>query len=229
MPTLVAPKPQEPLLLYLAATNQEVSAALVAQMELEGEAAVAADSSDDAPGLSPVGLDSGDAEAGGGRGGGYGWSPVRLCAPGDEGEPAASCGGVGESRERRGQAARALRAPVAAELRRGTGWRLGRRGEAATRGTGCGGGGLYIGGRACSGEKEERDLGRSGEDPANLEGVRLGRKVIEAVVGSASGPGWSARGGGAAWGGRSPIMEGNRDLGPGGGGGLVIMRSGAFL
>ena len=30
MPTLVAPKPQEPLLLYLAATNQVVSAALVA-------------------------------------------------------------------------------------------------------------------------------------------------------------------------------------------------------
>ena len=28
--TLVAPKPQEPLLLYLAATNQVVSAALVA-------------------------------------------------------------------------------------------------------------------------------------------------------------------------------------------------------
>ena len=30
MPTLVAPKPQELLLLYLAATNQVVSAALVA-------------------------------------------------------------------------------------------------------------------------------------------------------------------------------------------------------
>ena len=30
MPILVAPKPQEPLLLYLAATNQVVSAALVA-------------------------------------------------------------------------------------------------------------------------------------------------------------------------------------------------------
>ena len=29
VPTLVAPKPQEPLLLYLAATNQVVSAALV--------------------------------------------------------------------------------------------------------------------------------------------------------------------------------------------------------
>ena len=39
-PTLVAPKPQEPLLLYLAATNQVVSAALVAQREVdEGEAA----------------------------------------------------------------------------------------------------------------------------------------------------------------------------------------------
>ena len=30
VPTLVAPKPQEPLLLYLAATNQVLSAALVA-------------------------------------------------------------------------------------------------------------------------------------------------------------------------------------------------------
>ena len=34
-PTLVAPKPQEPLLLYLAATNQVVSAALVVQREVE--------------------------------------------------------------------------------------------------------------------------------------------------------------------------------------------------
>jgi hypothetical protein len=35
VPTLVAPKPQEPLLLYLAATNQVVSAALVAQREVD--------------------------------------------------------------------------------------------------------------------------------------------------------------------------------------------------
>ena len=35
VPTLVAPKPQEPLLLYLAATNQVVSVALVAQREVE--------------------------------------------------------------------------------------------------------------------------------------------------------------------------------------------------
>ena len=35
VPTLVAPKPQEPLLLYLAATNQVVSAALVARWEVE--------------------------------------------------------------------------------------------------------------------------------------------------------------------------------------------------
>src|SRR3990170_1383185 len=34
-PTLVAPKPQEPLLLYLAATNQVVSAALVAEREAD--------------------------------------------------------------------------------------------------------------------------------------------------------------------------------------------------
>ena len=32
---MVAPKPQEPLLLYLAATNQMVSAALVAQREVD--------------------------------------------------------------------------------------------------------------------------------------------------------------------------------------------------
>ena len=35
MPTMVAPKPQESLLLYLAATNQMFSAALVAQREVE--------------------------------------------------------------------------------------------------------------------------------------------------------------------------------------------------
>ena len=34
---LVAPKPQEPLLLYLAVTNQVVSAALVAQREVDEE------------------------------------------------------------------------------------------------------------------------------------------------------------------------------------------------
>ena len=35
VPTLVAPKPQESLLLYLAATNQVVSAALVAHREVD--------------------------------------------------------------------------------------------------------------------------------------------------------------------------------------------------
>ena len=34
-PILVAPKPQEPLLLYLAATNQVVSTALAAQREVD--------------------------------------------------------------------------------------------------------------------------------------------------------------------------------------------------
>ena len=61
-PILVAPKPQEPLLLYLAATNQVVSAALVAQRELEEEAAVAVEPSDGRPGLSPAGPDVGKAE-----------------------------------------------------------------------------------------------------------------------------------------------------------------------
>ena len=41
-PILVAPKPQEPLLLYLAATNQVVSAALVAQREVDEEAVATA-------------------------------------------------------------------------------------------------------------------------------------------------------------------------------------------
>jgi hypothetical protein len=41
-PTLVAPEPQEPLLLYLAATNQVVSAALVAQRDVDEEATPAA-------------------------------------------------------------------------------------------------------------------------------------------------------------------------------------------
>ena len=35
VPTLVAPKPQEPLLLYLSAMNQVVSAALVALREVD--------------------------------------------------------------------------------------------------------------------------------------------------------------------------------------------------
>ena len=35
VPTLVAPKPQDSLLLYLAATNQVVSVALVAQQEVD--------------------------------------------------------------------------------------------------------------------------------------------------------------------------------------------------
>ena len=41
VPTLVAPKPQESLLPYLAATNQVVSAALVAQRKVEEEVASA--------------------------------------------------------------------------------------------------------------------------------------------------------------------------------------------
>ena len=45
-PILVAPKPQEPLLLYLAATNQVVSAALVAQLEVDEEAVATAGPAD---------------------------------------------------------------------------------------------------------------------------------------------------------------------------------------
>ena len=61
-PILVAPKPQELFLLYLEATNQVVSVALVAQRELEEEAAVAAEPSDDGSELSPAGPDAGKAE-----------------------------------------------------------------------------------------------------------------------------------------------------------------------
>ena len=53
MPILVAPKPQEPLLLYLAATNQVVSAALVAQREVDEEAVTAAEPADGKPKDSP--------------------------------------------------------------------------------------------------------------------------------------------------------------------------------
>ena len=65
---LVAPKPGESLLLYLAATNQVVSAALVAQREVEEEATAAARplgekldpvGSDPDKGESPAGPDPG--------------------------------------------------------------------------------------------------------------------------------------------------------------------------
>ena len=54
-PILVAPKPQEPLLLYLAATNQVVSTALVAQREVDEEAAMAAEPADGKPKIPPAG------------------------------------------------------------------------------------------------------------------------------------------------------------------------------
>ena len=55
MPILVAPKPQEPLLLYVAATNQVVSATLVVQREVDEEARPPAGS--DAGGAGPAQLD----------------------------------------------------------------------------------------------------------------------------------------------------------------------------
>ena len=61
-PILVAGKPQEPLLLYLAATNQVVSAAMVAQREIGKEAAVAAEPSGAGPGSSPTESDPGKTE-----------------------------------------------------------------------------------------------------------------------------------------------------------------------
>ena len=53
-PILVAPKTQEKLLLYLAATNQVVSAALVAEREADDEPATMADASSDKQGTSPA-------------------------------------------------------------------------------------------------------------------------------------------------------------------------------
>ena len=49
-PTLVAPKPQEKLLLYIAAANQVVSAALVAEREADDEPATTTDVSSDKQG-----------------------------------------------------------------------------------------------------------------------------------------------------------------------------------
>ena len=60
-PILVAPKPQEPLMLYLAATNQVVSAALVAQREVDEEAVTAAEPADGKPKIPPAGPDAGKA------------------------------------------------------------------------------------------------------------------------------------------------------------------------
>ena len=53
-PTLVAPKPQEKLLLYIAATNQVVSAALVAEREADDEPATTADASSNKQGAWPT-------------------------------------------------------------------------------------------------------------------------------------------------------------------------------
>ena len=52
-PILVAPKPQESLLLYLVATNQVVSAALVAQREVDEEAVATAGLTDGKPEIPP--------------------------------------------------------------------------------------------------------------------------------------------------------------------------------
>ena len=58
-PILVAPRPQEPLLLYLAATNQVVSAALVAQREVNEEAVTAVELVDAKPKIPPAGPGAG--------------------------------------------------------------------------------------------------------------------------------------------------------------------------
>ena len=61
-PTLVAPRPQEPLLLYIAATNQVASAALVAQREINDEGATEASPSGDTPESSPARSDTDKAD-----------------------------------------------------------------------------------------------------------------------------------------------------------------------
>src|SRR4051812_25941348 len=53
-PILVAPRPREKLLLYLAATNQVASAALVAEREADDEPAAMASASDGKQGASPT-------------------------------------------------------------------------------------------------------------------------------------------------------------------------------
>ena len=60
-PVLVAPKPQEPLLLYLVATNQVVSAALVAQREVNEEAVAMAGPADGKSEIPPAGPRAGKA------------------------------------------------------------------------------------------------------------------------------------------------------------------------
>ena len=60
-PVLVAPKPQEPLLLYLAATNQVVSAALVAQREVDEEVVAVAGPADGASEIPLAGPGAGKA------------------------------------------------------------------------------------------------------------------------------------------------------------------------
>src|SRR4051812_462772 len=62
-PILVAPRPQEKLLLYLAATNQVVSAALVAEREADDEPATTASASDDKQGASPTSSGPGKGES----------------------------------------------------------------------------------------------------------------------------------------------------------------------
>jgi hypothetical protein len=54
LPVLVASKPQESLLLYLAATNQVVSAAPVAEREADDEEAATAEPQADKPKSSPA-------------------------------------------------------------------------------------------------------------------------------------------------------------------------------
>ena len=60
-PILVAPKPQESLLLYLVATNQVVSAALVAQREVDEEEVAMAEPVDGEPKIPPAGPAAGKA------------------------------------------------------------------------------------------------------------------------------------------------------------------------
>ena len=54
-PILVAPKPQEPLLLYLASMNQVVTATLVAWREVDEGTVATAGLADDEPKLPPAG------------------------------------------------------------------------------------------------------------------------------------------------------------------------------
>lgn len=99
-PVLVATKPQESLLLYLAATNQVVSATLVAQREVDEETTAAIVSMVGGPEPSPAGLGPGRTESPAGLGLGKTESPAGL-GPGKTGASTTGPARPGEVAQRK--------------------------------------------------------------------------------------------------------------------------------